>query len=325
VRHLIRVVASRGLLLDEGPSAGAPILRARIPVAHAQQQWERAVRAFGPTLPLVVAHKRPEDHISPLFFAAMSCRTIGEALEVIVQHWGYATDGCRAALIRTGCSTQLRLELQGPASLGARLGVEYLLADLVRSGYELSGGQWRPIGLVLGHRPPLSLERWSEACGVATRVDPGSPGVVMSEDSLALPVRAQIPPAVGRFFRELVAWLAPISPAEPTVTERVTTVLTDVLDAAAPAFPACEDVAQRLAMSTRSLRRQLAAENTCYAKLVDELRREEALRRIAHEASLIKAVACSLGFSDLRGFRRAFKRWTGLTPQQFRDRRRERR
>jgi AraC-like DNA-binding protein len=52
------------------------------------------------------------------------------------------------------------------------------------------------------------------------------------------------------------------------------------------------------------------------------MRRDEAIREMLRDAREIKAIARAVGFSDPRGFRRAFKRWTGLTPQQFRGRHR---
>jgi AraC-like DNA-binding protein len=320
IRHLIRVVAGYGLELDEGPSSETPIFHARVPVNHAERQWEHAVRALGPSLPLVVAAKRPEDHISPLFFAAMSCRTLGEALQIVVRHWAYATDGCRATLVRRGRIVQLRLDPQGPQSLGARLGTEYLLADLARSGRELSGGEWRPTAVVLGHRPPISLDGWESACGVPTQIDPASPGLIMSTDSLKEPVQRRVSPDAGRFLLELLAWLTPRPSLTTTTSERVVALIGDGLDGSAPPF---DDTARRLAMSTRSLRRQLAAEGTSYQRLLDRMRRDAAIREMARDAREIKAIAHGMGFSDPRGFRRAFKRWTGLTPQQFRERGRQ--
>jgi AraC-like DNA-binding protein len=322
IRHLVRAAGDQGLQLDEGPSAGAPIFHARVPVGHAQCQWERAVRALGPSVPLMVAQKRPDDRISPLYFAAMSCRTLGEALQVTVRYWPYATDGCRARLIYRGRTVQLQLAPEGPPSLGARLGTEYLLADLARSGHELSGGAWRPAELVLGHRPPVALDAWERACGVSTRVEPGPSRLVMSVESLEQPVSSRMPAAVGRFFHDVLDWLTPRPTIAITVTERVGALLADETTAT---MPPLDEIAQRLAMSTRSLRRQLAAEGTSYQDLLDRVRRDEAVHQLAHEMRQIKAIALAVGFSDPRGFRRAFKRWTGLTPQQFRERHRVRR
>lgn len=317
IRQLVRTVACHGLQIDEGPTRGEPIFHARVAVSHAQQQWERAVRVVGPSLPLLVAHKRPEDHISPLFFAAMSCRTLREALQVTVNHWPYATDACRARLIPRGRAVQLRLDPVVPASLGARVGAEYLLADLARSGRELSGGEWRPTELVLGYRPPISLEVWESVCGVPVRVDPDSPGLVMAEDSLDQPVRSGVSPVARRFFLDVLEWLLPRPAVAVSVADRVTAALGDELGSEARSI---EEVAHQLATSTRSLRRQLAAEGTSYLRLLDAVRRDQAVR-LMDDARQLKAVAHAVGFSDPRGFRRAFKRWTGLTPRQFRDRR----
>jgi AraC-like DNA-binding protein len=315
IRHLIRAVALRGLQLHEGPSAGEPAFRARVSLQRAGQLWEDAVRALGPELPLVVAQKHPEQHISPLFFAAMSCRTMGDALDVIVSHWRYATEEFPVTLVRRNGVVQLRFGIAGPGALGARVGIEYLLADLVRSGCELGGGAWRPVELVLGHRPPISLDAWESACGVAVRVDPESPGLVMSEESLEHPVRTALPPAAKRFFLDLVGSLTPPVSATLRLADRVSAILAEHLGVTAPSV---DQVAQQLALSTRSLNRQLAAEGTTYRRLLDQLRRDEALRQTAEEERQLKAIARAVGFADLRGFRRAFKRWTGSTPQEFR-------
>jgi AraC-like DNA-binding protein len=232
-----------------------------------------------------------------------------------VRYWSYATDGCRASLIRSGHMVQLRLAPEGPASLGARVGTEYLLADIVRSARELSNGEWGPVELVLGHPPRVPLDDWERVCGVPTRVDPESPGLVLSENSLEQPVRSRLSPAVGRFFVDVLDWLTPRPAIAMTATLRVGALLSDELTATVLPF---DEIAQQLAMSTRSLRRQLAAEGTSYQRLLDRARRDEAVRQIAHDTRQIKAIAHAVGFSDPRGFRRAFKRWTGLTPREFR-------
>jgi AraC-like DNA-binding protein len=71
-------------------------------------------------------------------------------------------------------------------------------------------------------------------------------------------------------------------------------------------------------MSVRSLGRGLAAEGTSYRELLDQLRRETAARHLADDRVAIAEVAFLLGFADLSAFYRAFKRWTGRTPAEFR-------
>lgn len=319
IRHLVRTVARYGLHLDEGPSATEPVFHARVSSQHAHRLWERAVRELGPEVPLLVAQKRPDDHVSPLYFAAMSCATLSDALQITVKHWRYVTEAFPVTVIRRSGALRLGFGATGPKSLGARLEAEYLLADLVRSGRELSGGGWRPTELVLANRPPIALDVWESACGVPVRVDPESPGLVIAEDSLEQVVQSRLSPAAGRFFLDVLDWLTP----RPSVTlpltlaERVAVTLARDLGTTAPSI---DQVAQSVALSKRSLHRQLAAEGTSYQRLLDGLRRDEALRQALDEERQFKAIAGAVGFSDQRGFRRAFKRWTGVTPQQFRRR-----
>jgi AraC-like DNA-binding protein len=317
IRHLIRAARRHGLVLDEGPTAGLPAFSSRVSPHHAHGLWERAVRVLGPTLPLIVATS-PDEHTSLLYFAAMACRTIGETLQLIVERWGYVTDAFPVTTLRCGDAVHLCLEVGAPVPLGARLGVEYLLATLVRAGGQLTGGDWRPTEIVLGHHPPAGLEAWEAASGTPVRVDAGSPRLVIAPDSLALPVRDGISRAAGRFFLELLDWYTPRRRAAASVAERVTEALGRNLGAVAPTV---EQVAAELALSARSLHRQLAAEGTSYQRLLDTVRCDEAIRQTLEEQRPLKAIAAAVGFADPRAFRRAFKRWTGTTPHEFRLRR----
>jgi AraC-like DNA-binding protein len=318
IRHLIRTAAHHGLVLDEGPTAGQPAFSARVAVGHAQQLWERAVRELGPALPLEVA-SAPGDHIGLMYFAAASCRTIGEALQLVLRHWRYVTGGLALHATRRGDAVHVQLQLQvaGPLPLGGRLAVEYLLAALARAGNELSGGRSRPTELVLGHCPPTGLDAWEAALGVPVRVATAGPALVIAGDSLAQPVCAGLSRAAGQLFLELLDWCTPQTQLEPTVAQRVAEALRRDLCAAAPTV---EQVAVELALSPRSLHRQLAAEGTSYQRLLDGLRCEEAIRQALDQGRSFKAIAAAVGFADPRAFRRAFKRWTGTTPQQFRQR-----
>ncbi len=105
-------------------------------------------------------------------------------------------------------------------------------------------------------------------------------------------------------------------PAAESVQERVRRVLLAALPR--PALGAGE-VARALGMSDRSLRRSLQAEGTRYGEV-----RDGCLRRIAEQALAdpnrdIGEIAWLLGFSEASAFHRAFRRWTGATPRQFRQ------
>jgi AraC-like DNA-binding protein len=312
IRRLIGAVRAGGLVLDEGPSARDPAFYARVSVARAQQLRERAVRELGPAMPLVVA-AGIEEHHALIHFALMSCRTMAEVLQGTVEYWRYVTDAFPARVVRQGGDVHLQLDVPASPPLGVRVGVEYVLALIVRASLELTGGAWRPRAIVLGHRPPVSLSAWEAVCGVPVHIG-GTPGLVIAEDSLAQPVQSRLSPGAGQFFREMLEWYTPRPP--PTLSERVATVLARDLATAAPTV---EQIAAELGTSARSLHRQLAAEGTSYQRVLDDLRRDQAIRAVG-DGEPFKAIAAAVGFADPRAFRRAFKRWTGATPQQFRRR-----
>jgi AraC-like DNA-binding protein len=79
-----------------------------------------------------------------------------------------------------------------------------------------------------------------------------------------------------------------------------------------------KSVAKKLAMSERSLQRKLGSENTTLKQITDDLRRELAIDYLKRHELSVSEVAYLLGFSDTAPFFRAFKKWTGLTPGEFR-------
>lgn len=81
-----------------------------------------------------------------------------------------------------------------------------------------------------------------------------------------------------------------------------------------------EALARRLGMSLRTLHRRLAALGATYQTLLDDERRELACRRLREPRLSVGEVAWLLGYSEQSAFLRAFKRWTGATPTEFRAR-----
>jgi AraC-like DNA-binding protein len=77
-------------------------------------------------------------------------------------------------------------------------------------------------------------------------------------------------------------------------------------------------IARRLNFTERSLRRRLEAEATSYREIHDELQLQAAVRYLRDTRMTIEDIAESLGFSDAANFRRAFRRWTDRTPQEYR-------
>jgi AraC-like DNA-binding protein len=85
-------------------------------------------------------------------------------------------------------------------------------------------------------------------------------------------------------------------------------------------FPGMEEVAEALHMTTRTLRRKLEAEDTSFAEIFSDVRRSLATEYLQTTRMKTEDISALLGFSDAANFRHAFKRWTGKTPGDFRQR-----
>jgi AraC-like DNA-binding protein len=79
-------------------------------------------------------------------------------------------------------------------------------------------------------------------------------------------------------------------------------------------------VAATMETSVRTLQRRLRAAGLTYSQVLQRARRAAAQRMLIDGTAAIGEIARTLGYSDPAHFTRAFQRWTGSTPRDFRDR-----
>lgn len=100
------------------------------------------------------------------------------------------------------------------------------------------------------------------------------------------------------------------------IINRVRTMIVEELSSSAITK---QRVADKLCMSARSLQMKLAAKDTSFQEILDGTRNSLALGYMEQSAISITEAAYLLGFSDVSNFTRAFKRWTGKSPRDFRQ------
>ncbi|MEH6471751.1 MAG: AraC family transcriptional regulator [Halopseudomonas sp.] len=83
--------------------------------------------------------------------------------------------------------------------------------------------------------------------------------------------------------------------------------------------PAMADIASKLMLSSRTLQRKLKSQNTCFKQLLENVRKEMAIQYIRQTHVPIGEISYRLGFAHINNFSRAFKRWTGKTPIDYRQ------
>jgi AraC-like DNA-binding protein len=84
-------------------------------------------------------------------------------------------------------------------------------------------------------------------------------------------------------------------------------------------YPSLTELARERHVSPRTMKRRLAEQGTSYQTLLDELRRDRALKLLESEGRTIEQIADQLGYSDAANFNRAFRRWLGRSPSAWRE------
>lgn len=79
-------------------------------------------------------------------------------------------------------------------------------------------------------------------------------------------------------------------------------------------------IANQLCLHERTLNRRLRESGTTYRRELDTIRYEVARQMLAETRTPLSSIARALGYSDTSAFNRAFKRWSGVTPAQWRER-----
>ncbi len=107
-----------------------------------------------------------------------------------------------------------------------------------------------------------------------------------------------------------------LSPDEPEI---VRTIRLECLNHAGE-FPKVEEVASRLNMTPRTLHRRLAEAGLTCQEVIDDVRRRLAEEFLRNTRLPVEEIADRTGFSDASNFRKAFRRWSGSTPADYRRR-----
>lgn len=85
-------------------------------------------------------------------------------------------------------------------------------------------------------------------------------------------------------------------------------------------YPDQEALSARLHMSSRTLKRKLQQHGASFQSLLDETRRQDALRLLEDRTLSVEDIATRIGYTDPANFTRAFRKWTGQSPSEYRSR-----
>lgn len=298
----------------EGTGLGARSLRCARERIAAQALIRALDNALAAGLPQETALDSAERTLADyglLGYAMMSCATLEQAIRIAMRY--YRTLGPLLALRFRVERGRAVLELDDELGL-ADLDllpwvVESVLAPFPALLAELLGAPIANVELRLAHARPAHGDRLERHFAAPIRFEAGTNQFRFDAAALEQPLVRADARTASLFERSCRSLLAELH-GEPSLASRIGR---DLL--AHPGdLPDAARMAERLNMSTRTLRRRLAEQGTSYQAVVDRVRRRIAEDYLRSTSLPVQEIAELLGYTEATNFRRAFLKWTGETP-----------
>jgi AraC-like DNA-binding protein len=276
-----------------------------------------AARIADPAFALRAARCWHPSDLGALGYAWLASSTLRTALQRLERYGRILGEKARFRLESADKGLRLVFDSRRRDAIVAALGTDYALAivmDMCRMNF---GASLRPLSVTLCRARPADPAAWDKFFGQQVRFGAGRDSVLLSrrDADAALPVsNRQIAGTLDAILAKQLADLDRSNVAARCKAE--------LLERLASGDTPDVDIAKSLNMSRRTLQRKLAEADLTYQQLVDDTRRDLALRYIEDPARSITEITFLLGFSGQSAFTRAFRRWTGSAPSDYRARQR---
>jgi AraC-like DNA-binding protein len=315
-----------GRLQDVGLSPAAVMARAGLPLGLFNQEkillsteeffaLYRAVAEVSgdPEVGLKLGTENRIERYDPIKIAALSSRSLRSAIERL-SRYKQLTCPEKIDLVERGsecavCFDWLLAEQEEPAVL-----VDVCFAWILTIAQRGAGRRIRPKRVEL-QRPEKFRAMYEKYFVCPVKFKAARNALVFSKADMETPFLT--------YNAELLAMIAPQLEAELTqqmaetdLREQVKGILKGLL---AGQRPGLQDVARELRMSSRTLQRRLTEDGVTFQQLTETARRELAHHYLLHSSLELNETAYLLGYEDANSFFRAFHKWEGTTPGQWKS------
>jgi AraC-like DNA-binding protein len=247
---------------------------------------------------------------------AAHCRTIRDGLQVFFRYHRIIADCPASYLEERGDESVLIYNFLRTTPRCSRLRAEFGVTRLLRIAQMFAGVAATPREVWFEHAEPPYADEYVRMFGEKrVRFSQPTTGIVMPTsvlDAVQLHPNAQLYQVLKGQADALLQQVDEGATLATKIHHLVVHHFTEM-------EPDMETIARRLGMSSRSLRRRLQEEGVSFSKVVDDAMGELACNVLREPSTTIHEAAFRLGFSEASSFHRAFRRWTGKTPKQFRD------
>ncbi len=248
-------------------------------------------------------------------YAAISSPTLGNALNNLIDLFRYHQ---QCSMLRLTAANkrfcQLEYQVRDPHIVERRQDAELSLGMFFNLIRECMGRDWHPEEVYFEHPKPEDSKEHERAFNAPVFFSQKFNAIVFDPSILekSMPNSDLKLMAVTRACLESLHTNMPMN---QNLTDKIRNLIRIKL---ADGYPSLELIAESLYMSTSAIQRSLAWEGLSYTDLVEEVRKSLAEMYFKQRNLSLSEIAYLLGYSELSAFSRAFRRWTGHSPREYR-------
>lgn len=195
----------------------------------------------------------------------------------------------------------------------ARQVVDHAAAAFIHITKLLSGKARYPTRVLMRFSRPADTREYVRVLKTEPSFQQSCNCLVFRLRDLQLPVIGHNP-QLNRMFRELLEKEIAKTQEQTTFTNQVRRVVLQHFDTT---LPQLTDVVDYLHLTPRTLQRKLQEEGTSFQNIAESVKSELAIGLLKNGTLTVNEVAYRLGYAEPSVFRRAFKKWTGVSPKGF--------
>jgi AraC-like DNA-binding protein len=258
--------------------------------------------------------KRPAPWGSTVLFchAIMSSRTLREVLLRYERFSAIVNEEVRVAFVDDGAEAYLDWSYDNLKDIDIRAEIESRAFFLLSLSLWLIDRRFVPLRIEFGFPVPEFADDYVQLCGTRYIFGRESTRLVLKSALLREPVR-QTPRALKQFLANHLTYLINHNLVIGSVADRVRRVV----QAGIGFSSTLDTVSRALNIAPTTLRRRLKAEGAEFQAIKDDVRQARARHYLLERRLSVRETAELTGFGDPASFSRAFKSWTGLSPQEF--------
>lgn len=251
-----------------------------------------------------------------LGYVLINSSSILEALEKFCVHQTFVLPLLRQELIFEGEIVKLEGTLMKDWKDGFQYSIDYIVASCWAMIKNSSLHEFKPLAVGFVFPKPIYANRYKDIFENAQiNFSCKKNYIVFRKSDVEMP----IPLADKNLFIHFDEMLNEIIASKEKINPYTRVTKQIILERLKANIPKIDEVAKAQTISIRSLQQHLQAEGTSFRELLQSVREEVAIQYLSNSFENLGNIAFLLGFSDLASFSRSFKKWTGLSPKEYRN------